>query len=189
LEHRDSALRRVVRPLFLSVINSIVGLPMSLVARQLAFDAESFDKRYTCSWLVWEVSGWTPPLASADQSVVATRHDTTSTQPVNGDPLCFPLRRGELLRIGRASENEIVISDATVSRTHAVLSRSGDVWVLRAAPEGGLTRVFDERVAPGRDVALATGDVLQLGGAQLSFLDLAAFRARTSAVMPRAAAR
>jgi hypothetical protein len=168
--------------------NSIVGFPMSLLARQLAFDATAFDARYPCSWLVWELSGWTPPESSADQSVVATRHDPES-RPVKGDPLCFPLRRGDRLQIGRAAENEIIISDATVSRTHAVLERKGDLWHLRLAADAGPVRVGDEPVRAEQLILLGTGDAIDLGGARLTFLDSASFRARGASAMLKAVGR
>ncbi|MFT3712069.1 MAG: FHA domain-containing protein [Archangium sp.] len=158
------------------------------MSRQLAFDASGFDKRYPCSWLVWELSGWTPPEASADQSVVDTRHDAES-RPVNGDPLCFPLRRGDRLQIGRAAENEIVVSDATVSRTHAVLEKKGELWHLSVAADGASTRVGDIVVQPGSVILLGSGDGLELGGARLTFLDSSAFRVRGATAMLRAAGR
>lgn len=163
---------------------------MSLLARQFAFDPEGFLTRYPCAWLVWEPAGWTPPVSSPDQSLVKTSHEADQARPVKGDPLCFPLKKNIRLSIGRASGNEIVISDATVSRVHAELEKRGEAWVLMAVRESETTTVVGARRAePGHPVPLVSGDTLELGGAQLSYFDAQSFKVRISTVPLQAAAR
>lgn len=167
--------------------NSIIGFPMSLLVRQLAFDPDGFLTRYPHPWLIWEPDGWTPPVSSSDQSLVETSHTPTEAGPLNGDPLCFPLKKGVQLRIGRTSENEVVVSDATVSRIHAQLDREGDAWFLTPLSTTEPTVVGDLRIVAGQRVKLTPGDTLELGGARLSWFDTRTLRARVSTVPLRMA--
>lgn len=164
----------------------MIGLPLSLLVRQATFDDAGFLQRYPCWWLVWEPSTWTPPLSSADQSVVETQGQATNLRPVNGDPLCFALKRGTRLHIGRAPENEIVVSDATISRVHAELERKGELWLLRSH-SSEVTRVGPEPVALNESVLLASGDALTLGAAEFSFMDALAFKAHVTSIPLNAA--
>ena len=107
-------------------------------------------------------------------------------QPVHGDGLCFPLRvhEGATLRLGRAEDNELVISDLTVSRVHAQLELTPDGWRVVAvnAPllSGG------DVVAPGSTLPLTSGLGLELGRVRLVFHEAKDFRRRVSTVPLRA---
>jgi RsiW-degrading membrane proteinase PrsW (M82 family) len=46
------------------------------------------------------------------------------------DGRSFAFRQGQLVRIGRALENDVVSADLSVSRQHALLSWEGDGWVF-----------------------------------------------------------
>lgn len=71
----------------------------------------------------------------------------------------FPLREGEN-RVGRAEDNDLVLSDSNVSRHHAAFVREkGRVWVRDASSRNG-TRVNGE---PVREAELSDGDEVQIG--------------------------
>jgi len=91
---------------------------------------------------------------------------------VDGQPYAFP--PGQPVRIGRASDNDVVISYPAVSRKHAQLSWAADGWLFEnvgQAPtflEGQqVTRVA---VSPGMELVLgsAHGPVLRIEAAPVS---------------------
>jgi pSer/pThr/pTyr-binding forkhead associated (FHA) protein len=73
----------------------------------------------------------------------------------------------ERVRIGRSPENEVQIDSMAVSRTHCVIERVGDGWVVDDLGSNNGTFVNGARVtgkAPVRD-----GDALMVGKFQVSF--------------------
>lgn len=86
---------------------------------------------------------------------------------IDGAPPVVLPRGRDLLQIGRHEDNDICIPDATVSRYHAVIERSGDsgfVITDISSPDGsGLLINGARRLrAP-----LAAGDTVELGRARL----------------------
>ncbi|MCA9616431.1 MAG: sigma 54-interacting transcriptional regulator [Sandaracinus sp.] len=77
----------------------------------------------------------------------------------------------DLVRIGRADRNDLVVTDHHVSGEHASIAFNGEHWVLRDHHSTNGTRVargselLDLAAQPGREVVLLSGDVLQLGEA------------------------
>jgi len=69
------------------------------------------------------------------------------------------------LFLGRASTCDIILRDASVSKTHAVieLSEGQDAWSLRDNRSRNGTWRNGERLKDGERVALASGDVLVFG--------------------------
>lgn len=152
----------------------------SLLTRQLAFGAEAFARRYPNCWLLWEASGTHHRLTDVSLSVVETAVAGTrkSQAPTAGDSLCFVLRPldGEALRVGRALDNEVVIAEPTVSRTHARLEQKGTTWHLLPVSEKRRTLVAGKVAFPGESVQLTSGVALELGGVKLAFYDARDFR-------------
>lgn len=166
---------------------AIVPLQMSLLSRQLALGADAFLFRYPHCWLVWEAGGWTTPARDAEMNVAETTlGEVHMPQPLNGDALCFPLRvhEGATLRLGRAEDNELVISDLTVSRVHAQLELGAEGWLV--LPVNAPLLVDDDVVAPGSRSPLSSGLGLELGRVRLVFHDAKDFRRRVSTVPLRA---
>ncbi|MBX3249636.1 MAG: sigma 54-interacting transcriptional regulator [Myxococcales bacterium] len=75
----------------------------------------------------------------------------------------------DLIRLGRGERNDLVLSDHHVSAEHASIAFNGEAWVLRDHHSTNGTRVarngerFDLAAQAGRELALASGDVLHLG--------------------------
>jgi L-ascorbate metabolism protein UlaG (beta-lactamase superfamily) len=159
----------------------------SLLTRQLALGEEAFLRRYPNSWLVWEAGGTPGHLSDAALSVVETGHGETrkgDLRPGQGDALCFVLKApdGELLHLGRALDNELIIAEPTVSRLHAALMPLGEAWHLMPLSEKRQTVVAGRVADPREVVQLHSGQPLELGGVRLTFYDAKDFKKLVSAV-------
>lgn len=75
---------------------------------------------------------------------------------------------GDLIRIGRARDNEIVSRDLRVSRRHAELVRSGGGYLIRDVGSSLGVQVNSRRV---EECALADGDLIQLGDTLYTFAE------------------
>ena len=85
---------------------------------------------------------------------------------LEGDPpSAFPLVSSNLL--GRAADNVICLDDPLVSAYHARISFAGGQWLLEDLGSRNGTLVNDLRVES--PIALASGDVLRVGGLSLRF--------------------
>jgi RsiW-degrading membrane proteinase PrsW (M82 family) len=121
---------------------------------------------------------WPPAPAGWEFWRPAPGGDTVAVQAdeirltVDGQPYAFPA--GQPVRVGRSSDNDVVVSYPAVSRRHAQLSWAADGWVFEnvgQAPTftGGqpVTRVA---VSPGMELVLgsAHGPVLRVESAPVS---------------------
>jgi len=79
----------------------------------------------------------------------------------------IPLR-GELLSIGRDPTNDVVLSDAMVSRRHAVVERLGSRYVLRDCNSSNGSLVNGNLIA---ERPLRDGDLVAIGAMRLLFRD------------------
>jgi pSer/pThr/pTyr-binding forkhead associated (FHA) protein len=84
---------------------------------------------------------------------------------VRNDGAELPLE-GELLYLGRAPDNHIVVDDKQVSRKHAVLKREGNGYVLEDVGTVNGTYVNEQRI---QRHSLRPGDVIRLGSTSLTF--------------------
>lgn len=73
---------------------------------------------------------------------------------------------GEVTRAGRHPDSDIFLDDITVSRRHAEIVRSGDVYSVRDAGSLNGTYLNRERID---DAPLTNGDELQIGKFRLVF--------------------
>ena len=78
----------------------------------------------------------------------------------------FPIQAGKVTKIGRATDNDIVLGDSSVSRHHAAIeSRNGSFQVRDLGSQNG-TFVRGERVG---EAPLKNGDPLRVGDASFTF--------------------
>ncbi|MCS6770921.1 MAG: FHA domain-containing protein [Kiritimatiellae bacterium] len=77
----------------------------------------------------------------------------------------FPIGEEEVT-IGRASDNLIAISNATVSGHHAVIKREGDAYVLRDLGSTNGTRVNSREI---KEAVLRPKDLIQIGSVEFLF--------------------
>lgn len=140
---------------------------------------EAFHARFGGAWLVWEPGPW---LAPSRATLATVGVDAGLNKPKQGDALCFflgPAKEGRVIQLGREPDNDVMISDGTVSRHHLVFTSAGGRWTVRVAVDRAAT--LDGQPIPARDVPLAPGQVLRVGGVTLSFHE-------TSTLLPHLAA-
>jgi pSer/pThr/pTyr-binding forkhead associated (FHA) protein len=78
--------------------------------------------------------------------------------------LRFELEPGaQLVRLGRALDNDVVINSQRVSRYHAQLRCVEGAWLVYDLDSTNGTWLDDERVWPGRPKAVTRGAALKLG--------------------------
>lgn len=73
---------------------------------------------------------------------------------------------GSRVTLGRALDNDVVVSNKTVSRHHAVLERVGTTWRLRDLHSRNGTRVNGVSLRSG-SAAISNGDRIELGSAEI----------------------
>jgi SARP family transcriptional regulator, regulator of embCAB operon len=94
----------------------------------------------------------------ARESVVAQLRD--------GAGRCYPLR-GVATRIGRLSDNDIVVDDDTVSRHHAVIVDTGNSFIITDLQSANGVDVGDQRIRTSE--TLADGDRIRICGHEFTF--------------------
>jgi NADPH-dependent 2,4-dienoyl-CoA reductase/sulfur reductase-like enzyme/pSer/pThr/pTyr-binding forkhead associated (FHA) protein len=113
-----------------------------------------------------------PATPSAAPSAPSAR-PTSGTAYVEGRNGVFEGRKTMLstspATIGRDTASTIRIDDLTISRRHAVLNHAAGEWRLSDLASSTGTMHNGVRLAPGHEVALKDGDVLQLGNVVLVF--------------------
>ena len=74
------------------------------------------------------------------------------------------------LFLGRASTCDVIVRDASISKTHAVIEPAGDGWYVRDNRSRNGTFKNQTRLKDGERAPLASGDLLVLGSYPLYFL-------------------
>ena len=129
----------------------------------------AFATKFPGAWLVWEPGAWQAPAPNVRSTLAI---DPKASAPKHGDALCFLLGlapEGRTLKIGREPDNEVLISDGTVSRHHLLLTAHEGQWRVRAVEQRVAT--LSGSAVPEHDVPIGPGQVLTLGGVKLSFHD------------------
>jgi DNA-binding SARP family transcriptional activator len=97
-------------------------------------------------------------IAAPAQSAVAGLRDTAGRQ--------YPLEAAAT-HIGRLSDNDIVLSDADVSRHHAAIIDTGTSFMIMDLRSANGVEVQGQRIATSAD--LADGDRIRIGGHEFIF--------------------
>lgn len=148
---------------------------LSFVALQALRLGARFSQRHGGVWLVWEPGAWQPPSRSLVNTIGGTG-SAPATTPTHTDALCFHLGQEGRVMVGRAPDNDCVVSDATVSRRHLEVFFNEGAWWAKAA-EGRQVALNGQVLrAPSR---LSPHDKLQLGDVTLTFEDLPGLLSRT----------
>ncbi len=108
-----------------------------------------------------------PPTIRGAMPAVAmlVRTDTRAEIPLNL----------ELIKLGRGSDNDVNLPDLTISRKHAILTRTGSTYMIQDIAGSSGTRVNGLQVTARR---LKTNDVVRLGTVEFKFVSLMAAPAR-----------
>lgn len=116
-------------------------------------------------------SSMVPATGAGLPGVAATPSTAASVSPtqaylagLNGDR--FAIRRGTTARIGRALDNNIVVTDASVSRHHATIEAINGSYRLRDLGSQNGTYIGGERIT---EAPLGNGDSVRIGDAGFTF--------------------
>jgi pSer/pThr/pTyr-binding forkhead associated (FHA) protein len=102
----------------------------------------------------------------AEDTIVAQSDDAIRTRRPASAALCgadgqrYPLA-GTATRIGRSPDNDIVLSDAKVSRHHAVITDDGRTFLVTDLGSANGVRVLGQRIDPSTE--LREGDRIRIG--------------------------
>ncbi|MBL8936329.1 MAG: FHA domain-containing protein [Archangium sp.] len=159
-----------------------MGVPaymLSILHRQQLLLKEGFVTRYPLDWLVWEPGPWRPAHSVLESNLEATQQPAKEQQRPSGtDAICFQLKvpAQGLIRVGRATTNDLVINDLTASREQFALRHDSGQWVL-VGPHAPMF-VDGERA---KDVhPLKSGSAITLGSVHLTLLSAADMQGRAA---------
>jgi hypothetical protein len=152
---------------------------LSWLARKYAgCDLATFARERPEHWLVWEAGPWRPPHPARDTVLAGSGAHAWSA----GESLAIalePRHAGEPeVKLGRGPDNDLVVDDATLSRSHLALARGADgAWTVRDLGSSNGTRLGGRPVGPA-PVRLEPGAQLEAGAVRLTFYDSAGLRLR-----------
>lgn len=133
-------------------------------------DLKTFLRERPQEWLVWEAGPWRPPSPRRAETISPAQARTSLAA---GEPVAVALEPPEgsrVVRLGRGADNDIVIDEATVSRSHLALALTGAHWQVRDVGSSNGTRVGGVRIWSD-PVPLRPGAVIEAGAARLTFYD------------------
>jgi hypothetical protein len=167
---------------------------LSLLRQQWLALGDRFVTRHPYAWLVWEPGAWAAPMQTHTTAEISLE-SLSNTVSRAADALCFSLSalpggQKSSLNVGRSTDNDLVINDATVSRRHATLTLPSErAWHIEPATGArAVTHVGNLEVRPGLPCRLSTLARVRLGGVCLTFYEPQDFPRRldeTSGVTPR----
>jgi hypothetical protein len=130
-----------------------------------------FIKAWPEDWLVWEAGPWRPTYQTRE--TLAQDGLGNNVPHGAGESLAIALeapRKRDYLSLGRASDNDIVVDDATLSRVHLLLQREPLGWTARDAGSTNGSSVEGAPLGPDA-VALQPGMRLLAGSVRFTFYD------------------
>jgi hypothetical protein len=143
--------------------------PISELQQLLRTGTDRFRARFGHPWLVWEPGTW--QVGSPFEQTILPEDAAEDASLRRGDPLAFALDLSagpQYLRAGRATDCDMVINDATVSREHLALTRDSNLlWRAEALTEA--YTFCREPMKVGEPVSIVGGDQLRVGAVLLTF--------------------
>jgi pSer/pThr/pTyr-binding forkhead associated (FHA) protein len=132
---------------------------------------DEFIKTWPEDWLVWEAGPWRPTYQTKE--TLAQGGLVTTVPHGSGESLAIALETPKqlpYLSLGRASDNDIVVDDATLSRVHLLLQPEPLGWSARDAGSTNGSTVEGAPLGPDA-VALQTGMRMQAGSVRFTYYD------------------
>jgi hypothetical protein len=166
------------------------ALLLSLLSRQcLLLKPAAFRERYPHGWLVWESGVWNVPEMGEELGATRSPAREIADCLPESDVLCFELAPSRKeLTLGRSTENDIVINDATVSRGHLRAAFEGDRWSVQPLPDSAQATLNGVRLELDRKTPLVNGAKLRIGDVTLTYHTVESFVARVQTQAERLAA-
>jgi len=153
-----------------------------------ALDLAAFSKLHGRAFLLMQRAGKERLHAPSrpGRTLLTDPEEKERTELPPSKYLVFPVRKTErsliqrFYSVGQTRNNDIVIRDVSVSKSHAFFEDDGSGgFTLTDARSTNGTFVNDVRVprsGTGLPVAVRTGDLVRFGAVELSFIDAKAFR-------------
>ena len=141
-----------------------------------------FESRHGSGFLLLTATKVSAPKDTYSTELqLLSDEDGASAHTGSLSTLVFPLRSAvHIVTVGRASSNDVVISDPSVSRMHALLKRgeSGVFLILDAGSSNGTTVNGISVLARGQGPPseLKPGDDVRLGRVECTFIDAQVLR-------------
>jgi hypothetical protein len=133
---------------------------------------EAFVRTQAAHWLVWEAGPWRPPTRTRETLLARPGLPKLNS----GESLAIQLGAkggGAHVTLGRDAVNDLVIDDATLSRSHMRFERGADGrWAVRDLGSSNGTRVDGARLGTA-PAPLQSGSRIEAGAVALTFYDAA----------------
>jgi hypothetical protein len=143
--------------------------PLSELERLVRTSTDRFRARFAHPWLVWEPGSW--QIGSPFEQTMMPGDDEADIALRRTESLAFALDFGagpQFLRIGRATDCDVVVNDATVSREHLALTRDlAGQWRVEPLTDGYTH--CREVLAVGQSRVVVSGDRIRAGEVLLTF--------------------
>ena len=157
------------------------SLPLSELARALLLDGARLRSSLDVPVLLWELA---PTPGSAPREL-GTRAAGSLHTPRVGEPLVLALRKANNkgnafsmgITVGRTSNNDLWLDDASVSRFHAYFQQAphDESWQLVDAESRNGTWAGTRRLAAAAPHPLVDGESLRFGDVEVRFLQPVSF--------------
>jgi hypothetical protein len=142
---------------------------------------EEFEARHGAAFLLLSAVRPHAPQNTFSTHLELLGDDDASERTGAISTLVYPLRSAvHIVSVGRASDNDVVVPDRSISRRHAFLKRGADggFLVLDAGSSNGTT-VNGASVmvrGAGQPTRVRPGDTIRLGGLEFTFADAKGLR-------------
>jgi len=155
-----------------------------LAKRYAGGELAAFAAEHPGHWLVWEAGPWRPPAA---------RRETMASGPgtrllAAGESLAILLEaknpKAPDVKLGRAAENDLVVDDGTLSRSHLAFTKDpAGVWSVRDVGSSNGSQV-DGKPLLRIPVPLESGAQIEAGAVRLTFYDAGGLYLRLRGAQP-----
>jgi len=166
IDHINDHRYRTLGPVNVEVEVDIftTGISVDPTFGEFAEDLRRQDEERRAAKMGLPIPSGAPPMP--DIQVLARVTQPTGTREV---PLVFK-PGGKRLNVGRASDNELTLNDASVSKIHAALLMTGEGTLL-VADTGSTngTYINGRRIAYGESRIIEDGDVIGFGDVEVRF--------------------
>jgi hypothetical protein len=146
---------------------------MDLAALALTMSREQFRARYACLFLCTDLSQARPERPQATAIFDFDNTVTATVNPTSGPPFAAPLIKVQqqfpsMITLGRTQNNDVVVSDTSISKFHAFFRaiEDGGIELADAGSRNG-SYVGTHRLVKNQAVRVKAGDRVRF--ARLSF--------------------
>jgi hypothetical protein len=150
-----------------------MSYPLTQFARRFWTDESRVRQEFDCPFLVWEA----PAREHNEELWMGTQTGAPVAAPRVGEPLVFPLRKGTNranafgmgVTVGRTDNNDICLTDQSVSRFHAYFqhdAKSG-LWKLTDAESKNGSFADGKKLEAQKSVAVDNHTRLRFGDVEM----------------------